>query len=128
MQNKNELPQNAKLVFKGEMFEVWQWKQKMFDGSVEIFERLKRPNTVQVIPVVGNKILIQTQRQPDRKDSFVSIPRGRCNGNENPLKAAKREFLEETGYSSNDWTLWSEQNPAAKIVWTVFTYRHHTVE
>jgi len=121
-QNENQLPSNAKLVFKGEMFEVWQWKQKMFDGSVEIFERLKRSNTVQVIPVVGNKILIQTQEQPDRKDSFVSIPGGRCNGNENPFKAAKREFLEETGYSSNDWILWGEQNPAAKIVWTVYTY------
>jgi len=122
MQNKNQLPKNAKLVFKGEIFEVWQWKQKMFDGSVEIFEKLKRQNTAQVISVVGNKILIQEQRQPAKSKSFISIPGGRCEGNENSLATAKREFLEETGYTSNDWTLWGKQNPASKVIWTVYTY------
>ena len=121
-QNKNQLPKNAKLVFKGEIFEVWQWKQKMFDGSVEVFEKLKRSNTAQVIPVIGNKILIQKQRQPDQSKLFTSIPGGRCELNEKPLNSAKREFLEETGYASNDWTLWKKQNPVGKIIWTVYTY------
>lgn len=121
-QNKNQLPKNAKLVFKGEIFEVWQWKQKMFDGSVEVFERLKRPNTAQIIPVVGDKILIQTQKQPDRLKSFISIPGGRCELDEKPFESAKREFLEETGYVSKNWRLWKKQNPAGKIIWTVYTY------
>ena len=120
--NKDQLPSNAKLVFKGEMFEVWQWKQKMFDGSVEIFEKLKRPDTAQVIPIVGNKILIQTQRQSDRSKSFTSVPGGRCELNEKPLDAAKREFLEETGYASKNWKLLNKQNPVNKIIWTVYTY------
>ena len=121
-QNKNQLPKNAKLEFKGEIFEVWQWKQKTFDGSVEIFEKLKRPDTAQVIPVVGNKILIQKQRQPDKSKSFISIPGGRCELNEKPLNSAKRELLEETGCASKNWKLWKRQNPVGKIIWTVYTY------
>jgi 8-oxo-dGTP pyrophosphatase MutT (NUDIX family) len=122
MQNKSQLPKNANLKFKGEIFEVWQWEQKMFDGSVEIFEKLRRPDTAQVIPIVGNKILIQKQRQPDKLKSFISIPGGRCELNEKPLNSAKRELLEETGYASKKWKLFKKQNPVNKIIWTVYTY------
>ncbi len=94
----------------------------MFDGSTEIFERLKRPDTAQTIPIVGSQILIQTQEQPQRAKPFNSLPGGRCDGDEDPLEAAKRELLEETGYASDDWTLWKQQNPVSKIEWTVYTY------
>lgn len=122
MKNDSQLPPDAKMVFKGEIFEVWQWKQKMFDGTAETFEKLRRTNTAQVIPVVGNKILVQTQSQPHRKKPFNSLPGGRCGLGENPLAAAKRELLEETGYASNDWALWCEENPVEKIIWTVYTF------
>ncbi len=118
----NQLPPDAKMVFKGEIFEVWQWEQKMYDGTVETFEKLKRSNTAGVIATVGDKILIQTQEQPDKPDPFTSIPGGRCEEGESSLEAAKRELLEETGYVSLDWELWIEQNPVGKMVWTVNTY------
>lgn len=115
------IPKNAKMVFKGKIFEVWQWEQQMFDGSTEIFERLKRPNTAEIITLVGDKIMIQEQEQPG-KPPFTSLPGGRCDKGENPLSAAKRELLEETGYTSSDWELLLEQNPVGKIEWTVYTY------
>lgn len=121
----NQLPSNAKLVFKGEIFEVWQWEQKMYDGTVEIFEKLKRANTAGVIATVGDKILIQSQSQPDSAEAFAAIPGGRCEEGEDPLETAKRELLEETGYESNDWELWREQNPVGKMIWTVSTYIAH---
>ncbi len=117
-----QLPPNAKLAFKGEIFEVWQWEQKMFDGSAETFEQLRRPNSVLVIPVVGDKILIQIQEQPHRPKPFPSLPGGRCAWDEEPLEAAKRELLEETGYTSENWILWKEFQPVNKIIWTVYTY------
>lgn len=94
----------------------------MFDGSIEIFERLRRPNTAVVVPVVGDKILIEVQEQPHRSAPFLSLPGGRCDWGEDPLAAAKRELLEETGHGSDDWTLWKELNPVGKIEWTVYTY------
>lgn len=121
--HKNDfLPPNAKLVFKGQIFETWQWEQKMFDGSTEIFERVKRPNTAQVIATSGDKILIQKQEQPGRNEPYYSLSGGRCDGDEEPLKAAKRELLEETGYVSSDWTLWREETPLTKVIWTIYTF------
>ena len=43
------IPKDARCVFKGVIFEVWQWEQKMFDGSMATFERIKRPDTVVII-------------------------------------------------------------------------------
>jgi len=120
-----EIPKNAKLAFKGVLFETWQWEQPMFDGSVEIFECQRRPNTASVVAVIDDKILIQNQRQPDRQEPFVSLPGGRCDKedwSEDPLAAAKRELLEETGYASDDWLLWYQYQQSYKTISTVYTY------
>lgn len=115
------LPPDAKMVFKGVLFEVWQWEQKMYDGTVRTFERLKRPNTVEVIAVVGDKILIQNQEQPDSGE-FISMPGGRCDPGEEPETSAMRELLEETGYISDDWELLSEEMPSGKMEWTLYNF------
>ena len=38
------------------------------------------------------------------------------------LSEAKRELLEETGYASDDWMLWTSYEPHGKIIWTVYVY------
>lgn len=122
MEKKNQLPKNAQRVFQGALFDVYQWNQEMFDGSREVFERVMRPDTAMVIPVVGEKILIIEQRQPDQAASVIGLPGGRVGRGEDPLRAAQRELLEETGYVSDDWVLWNECRPVAKMEWTVYTY------
>ena len=49
-------------------------------------------------------------------------PGGHCDGDESWDACAAREFLEETGYSSDNWMLWREDVPYSKIVWTIYTY------
>ena len=120
--NKTSLPKSAKRVFKGIIFDVYQWEQKMYDGSFETFEKLKRPDTAVMIATVGEKILIQEQEQPGKPGPFLSLPGGRIEKGEHPLDGAKRELLEETGYASEDWELWKEFSPFSKTVWTVFIY------
>lgn len=122
MSKVKPIPPDAKMVFKGKIFEVWQWEQKMYDGSMATFERLKRPDTVQAIVVVGDKILVQQQEQPDSAQPFVSLPGGRVDDGEEPLEAAKRELLEETGYTCDEWTLWKEDDPVGKMDWTIYTF------
>lgn len=94
----------------------------MFDGTVETFERLRRPNTANIIALVGDRVLVQTQRQPDSVEDFTSLPGGRVDAGEHELEAAKRELLEETGYTSDDWQLWHQVSPIGKIEWTIYTY------
>jgi 8-oxo-dGTP pyrophosphatase MutT (NUDIX family) len=119
---KTKLPKNAKRVFKGEIFEVYQWPQKMFDGSIETFEMLKRADTAGVIAVVDDKILILNQKQPDNPKAFYSLAGGRREKGETALNGAKRELLEETGYVARDWHLLNKVSPMGKVVWTSYTY------
>src|SRR5882757_3955251 len=106
MYNKSimKIPPQAKKVFQGVIFSVYQWQQEMFDGSTETFEMLKRPNTIEVIATQGDKILISRQSQPN-KENFYSLFGGRAEEGEDPLVTAKRELLEESGLESDDWEL-----------------------
>lgn len=120
--SKQPFPLSARRVFKGVIFDVYQWKQKMFDGSFETFERMKRPDTASVIPVTKDgKIILCVQEQPGRK-AYYSTLGGRIDAGESPLAAAKRELLEEAGFKSNDWVLLGAVQPVTKIDWAVFTF------
>ncbi len=122
--NTSHIPPDARRVFKGVLYEIWQWDQRMFDKSIEIFECIARSDSVDVIAVAEDKILLQRQRQPDNKKEFVSFPGGRRDEGENPLQTGKRELLEEMGYQSQDWILWRRHGPTAssRLKWTLYTY------
>lgn len=100
-----KIPPQAKRVFKGIIFDVYHWQQKMFDGSEETFEMLKRVNTIEVISIKDGKICISHQSQPTKKD-FYSLFGGRAEEGEEPLTTAKRELLEESGMTSDSWELY----------------------
>ena len=86
-------------VFSGYMFNIYQWPQKMYDGSTSIFELVTRPDAVAIFALTeDNHILITKEKQPDSDDWFYSIPGGRLEKDEKLEKAAYRELLEETGY------------------------------
>lgn len=115
------IPLNAKKVFTGEIFDVYQWEQKMFDGSTETFEMLKRSNTVDIIAVQDGHIIVADQEQPD-KPLFTSVLGGRQDHGESAEQTAKRELLEEGGLASDDWEPLCEVRPYGKMDWTVFVF------
>ncbi len=116
-----KLPPDAKKVFDGIIFDVYHYNQKMYNGTTETFEMLKRADTAIVIPTANNCIYFIEEEQPGR-EPFIGTPGGRQNKNEDPLTAAKRELLEETGLESNDWELWHSVEPYTKIDWTIHIF------
>jgi ADP-ribose pyrophosphatase len=118
---RKPLPDHAKKVFKGEVFEVWQWEQELYNGETAVFERLRRPDTAIIIPVVNGNIMVVDEEQPDT-GPFLSVPSGRIEDGESPQDGAARELLEETGYASDDWELLAAQRPSGKIEWTIHIY------
>ena len=116
------IPDEAKLQFAGEIFEVYQWPQEMFDGSVETFEMLRRPDTVKIIAIKDDKIVLTRQRQP-RTNWFYDFPGGRVDADDaDELAAAKRELCEETGLKCKNWKLIEAHQPFGKLDWIVYTF------
>lgn len=116
-----KIPKEAKKVFEGIIFDVYHWEQKMFDGSIATFEALKRPDTIQIIPVRDGKILLSFEEQPNREATYTFFG-GRAEKGEDQLATAKRELLEETGLESNDWELYKVYDIESKIEWLVYLY------
>lgn len=116
-----KLPKKAKKVFAGEIFDIYQWPQKMFDGSTATFEMISRVGTVQIIPIKGNKIIMADETQPDIKRG-LSLLGGRCEKNEPALQAAKRELKEESGLASKKWKLFYTCQPLVKMDWDMYLY------
>ncbi len=116
-----KIPKQAKRVFKGEIFDVYHWQQEMFDGSKETFEMLKRPNTIEVIPIVGDKIIVAEQEQPTRPLSYTFFG-GRQEEGETPIVTAKRELMEESGLESDDIEELMSFRPYHKIDWEILFF------
>jgi len=115
------IPKQAKQVFKGVIFDVFQWPQKMYNGSTVTFERAKRKYTVQVIASTENKIILGDEKQPSKKRE-INILGGRLEKNESPLTCAKRELLEEGGYVSKNWSLFKIYDDVPKLDWKVYFF------
>ena len=116
------MPDHAKKVFSGVLFDVYQWEQELFDGSKTVFEKIRRPDTVTVFPVLPNGKIILTEQQQPGKEPFIAATGGRVDKGEDPLEAAKRELLEESGYEASEFVLWDAQQPTSKIEWAVYTF------
>ncbi len=120
--NAKLLPPQAKRVFTGMIFDIYQWQQPMFDGTTETFEMLKRPDTVKVIVVKDGKIVLLEEQQP-HQSPFVDLPGGRHDHEEETeLAAAQRELLEETGMAFANWRLLDATQPHTKIDWLVYVF------
>lgn len=114
------IPDKAEKVFSGQIFDVYQWPQAMFDGSSATFEMLKRPDTVTVICVVDNKILALDEEQPN-SGLRKSFPGGRVDETDDGIiAAAQREVQEETGYSFKNWRLLKVWQPHTKLEWFIY--------
>ncbi len=116
-----KIPKKAKCVFRGVIFEMWQWEQKMFDGTFETFEMIKRSQTTQVIAIENDMILIAKEEQPT-KPLFFSLFGGRVEKGETPLLGAKREFLEEAGMIGKNWELLKIYEPTTKMDWSIYLF------
>lgn len=91
------VPPNAKRVFHGVLFDLWQWEQEMFDGSRATFECETRQDTVTIIGFLDSKTVLLTHQEQSGRIPFRDFPGGRVDEGETHEAAARREFLEETG-------------------------------
>jgi ADP-ribose pyrophosphatase YjhB (NUDIX family) len=118
----SKVPENAVRVFEGKIFDVYQWDQVLYDGSTAVFEKIVRPDTAMVIPVLPDgSILLIEDSQPHRAP-VITAPTGKVEPGETPAEAARRELLEETGYSVESLEPLSERTITEKMDWIVYSF------
>jgi len=72
------------------------------DGTVHKFEISKVGNVVDVLALdQNNNIILVKQFRPGPKKIFTELVAGLVDKGEKPVDAAKRELLEETGYTGD---------------------------
>ena len=118
-----KIPDYAKKMFEGVIFDVYQWQQEMFDGSYRTFEFLKRKHSAIVFCVFDDKtILINEEEQPG-KLPFISLPGGGADSfEETPLDVIKRELKEETGYQAGFWKEIYVDADFPKVDWQIYYF------
>ncbi len=118
------IPAQATCVFRGEIFDVYQWPQRIYDGSTATFEMLRRPDTVVVIAIDSDgRLLVNDEEQPNGIVRHDFLPMGRVDQEDvSVLAAAQRELREETGWEFANWRQLDVVQPEAKIEWFVHLF------
>ncbi|MCA9392442.1 NUDIX hydrolase [candidate division WWE3 bacterium] len=120
---KKQIPNDAKKVFSGIIFDIYQWEVEGYDGRKEIHEVARRHvDTVDVLPITEDGKLILSKQQQPGLDPFIGFFGGRMIEGESPLETAKRELLEESGFEASTFELLDAQNPIEKVDWVCYVF------
>jgi ADP-ribose pyrophosphatase len=95
----------SELVFDGQLLKVYRDAVRLPDGSQGQREYIRHPGAVAVVPLFDDgSVLLERQFRYPHHRVFIEVPAGKLEPNEPHLDTAKRELLEETGYSAEMWT------------------------
>jgi len=92
-------------VFDGNLLKVQRDQVTLPDGTPGVREYIRHPGAVAVVALFDDgRVLLERQfRYPHGRD-FLEVPAGKLEPGEPQLESAKRELLEETGYTAGEWT------------------------
>lgn len=113
--------ERAQKVFDGIRFDVYQWKQKQFNGAEHTFETVRRTDNVFVLPVIGDEIVAVREQQPHWEKPDLNIVTGMLEDGEDILVGAQRELEEETGMVFSNFYLVHMEQPNPSAEWVSYT-------
>lgn len=102
---------SSKIIYKNQWFSVREDEVEKPGNRTGTYGLVEITPSVLVVPIndLGETYLIGLFRYPTNKYS-IEIPAGNTDGQE-PLEAAKRELLEETGLTARKWQKIGEVTP-----------------
>jgi len=102
--NLKETCLSTEQVYDGHFLKVQRDLISLPDGSTTHREYIKHPGAVVILPLFADgSVLLERQYRYPLHRVFIEFPAGKIDPGEDPLVCAKRELLEETGYSAASW-------------------------
>ncbi|HXM81298.1 MAG TPA: NUDIX hydrolase [Burkholderiales bacterium] len=96
---------SGELVYDGVLLKVHRDVVRLPDGSEGTREYIRHPGAVAILPLFDDgRVLLERQFRYPHRRVFIELPAGKLEAGEPHLDTAKRELLEETGYSAAEWT------------------------
>jgi len=109
-------------VYDGVLLKVQRDVVRLPDGSQGTREYISHPGAVAIVPVFDDgRVLLERQFRYPHRRVFIELPAGKLEPGEPHLDTAKRELLEETGYSAAQWTRLS-------VIHTAIAYTDEAIE
>jgi ADP-ribose pyrophosphatase len=97
MKNKRE--------FKGRLIDLFVKKVRLPNGYVVTLETIKHPGAALIVPFLAkDKVILLRQYRPVIDSYIYELPAGTVDSKEKPVQCARREIVEETGYSAKKLT------------------------
>ena len=89
-------------VYPSKYQNIWKHDFQMPNGKPKSFEVKHLGETAVILPLTSdNQVVAVSQYRPGPNKVLTELPAGFIDNNETPLAAAKRELLEETGYTGD---------------------------
>ena len=101
-------------IFDGIILHVIRDTVELSNGNTTIREVIRHIGAVCVIPVTeNNEVIVERQYRYPLDRVILEIPAGKLDApDEDRLSAIKRELMEETGYTADEWTEIGDFHPA----------------
>lgn len=92
----------AQLVYSGKLIKLVEEKKRLPNGYLATLEIIRHPGAVLIIPFLDKeRVILLKQLRPAVKSYLYELPAGTLGEREKPISCAKRELIEETGYSAS---------------------------
>jgi len=94
----------SKQVYQGHFLDVRRDTVRLPDGAESAREYIVHPGAVMIVPILdGGRLLLERQYRYPMGRVMLEFPAGKIDPGEDILACAKRELLEETGYTAKEW-------------------------
>ncbi len=91
-------------IYEGRVITVTKEMVTLENGVSTDLDIIRHPGATAIIPFVReNTLLLLRQYRHAVRDHIWEIPAGTLDPEESPINCAKRELVEETGYSGSNW-------------------------